>query len=154
VHNVYDDAGGDERLLRLAEAWHARAMADEVVSHDFSHGFHPRHSERLAAYCAEALGGPHTYSERYGGDEDDGHVWVEERMEPSELECALVGGAGFFGTPQAAQKVGAGGVQILVVVQGKAVDDSERSVRPLDLGEGDRPIELDHRRTGQAGELG
>jgi len=39
-------------------------MADEMVSH----GFHPRHSERLAAYWAEALGGPPTYSERYGDE--------------------------------------------------------------------------------------
>ena len=43
-------------------------MADEVVSHAFSHGFHPQHSERLAAYWAEALGGPHTYTERYGDE--------------------------------------------------------------------------------------
>jgi len=65
MQSVYKAAGGDEGLLRLAEAWHARVMADEVVSHAFSHGFHPQHSERLAAYWAEALGGPRTYSERY-----------------------------------------------------------------------------------------
>jgi hemoglobin len=66
--SVYEAAGGGEGLLRLAEAWHARVMADEVVSHAFSHGFHPQHSERLAAYWAEALGGPPTYSERYGDE--------------------------------------------------------------------------------------
>jgi len=65
---VYEAAGGDEGLLRLAEAWHARVMADEVVSHAFSHGFHPQHSERLAAYWAEALGGPQTYTELYGDE--------------------------------------------------------------------------------------
>lgn len=65
---MYDAAGGDEGLLRLAEAWHVRVMADEVVSHAFSHGFHPRHSERLAAYWAEALGGPATYSAEYGNE--------------------------------------------------------------------------------------
>ena len=65
---VYEAAGGDEGLLRLAEAWHARVMADEVVSHAFSHGFHPQHSLRLAAYWAEALGGPPVYSERYGDE--------------------------------------------------------------------------------------
>ena len=43
-------------------------MADEVVSHAFSHGFHPQHTERLAAYWAEALGGPPTYTERYGDE--------------------------------------------------------------------------------------
>src|SRR5262249_22034526 len=68
VESVYEAAGADEGLLRLAEAWHARVMADEVVSHAFSPGFHPEHSERLAAYWAEALGGPHTYSERYGDE--------------------------------------------------------------------------------------
>jgi len=65
---VYEAAGGDEGLLRLAEAWHARVMADEVVSHAFSHGFHPQHSERLAAYWAEALGGPQAYTELYGDE--------------------------------------------------------------------------------------
>jgi hemoglobin len=68
VQSVYDAAGGDEGLLLLAQAWHIRVMADEVVSHAFSHGFHPQHDERLAAYWAEALGGPHTYSERCGGE--------------------------------------------------------------------------------------
>jgi len=58
MKSVYEAAGGDEGLLRLAEAWHASVMDDEVVSHAFSHGFHPEHSERLAAYWAEALGGP------------------------------------------------------------------------------------------------
>jgi hemoglobin len=64
--SVYLAAGGQEGLVRLAEAWHVRVIADEVVSHAFSHGFHPQHSERLAAYWAEALGGPHTYTDRYG----------------------------------------------------------------------------------------
>jgi len=66
--SVYEAAGGDEGLLRLAEAWHARVMTDEVVSHAFSHGFHPDHSARLAAYWAEALGGPPAYSRRIGDE--------------------------------------------------------------------------------------
>jgi truncated hemoglobin YjbI len=68
MSSVYEAAGGNEGLLRLAEAWHTRVMADEVVSHAFSHGFHPQHNQRLAAYWAEALGGPHTYTERYGNE--------------------------------------------------------------------------------------
>ena len=43
-------------------------MADEVVAHAFSHGFHPEHTERLASYWAEVLGGPTTYSQRYGDE--------------------------------------------------------------------------------------
>jgi hemoglobin len=66
--SVFDAAGGMEGLRRLAHAWHVRVMADKVVSHAFSHGFHPQHTERLAAYWAEALGGPTTYSDTYGDE--------------------------------------------------------------------------------------
>jgi hemoglobin len=65
---VYEAAGGASGLLLLANASHARVMADEVVSHAFSHGFHPEHSQRLAAYWGEALGGPTTYTDCYGDE--------------------------------------------------------------------------------------
>jgi hemoglobin len=68
VATVYEAAGGIGGLLRLAQAWHARVMADDEVSHAFSHGYRPDHSERLAAYWAEALGGPPMYSQRYGDE--------------------------------------------------------------------------------------
>jgi hemoglobin len=68
METVYEAAGEYDGLLRLARAWHARVMADEVVSHAFSHGFHPEHTERLATYWAEALGGPSTYSTTYGDE--------------------------------------------------------------------------------------
>jgi hemoglobin len=68
VATVYEAAGRIDGLLRLAEAWHARVMADEEVSHAFSHGYRPDHSERLAAYWAEALGGPPMYSQHYGDE--------------------------------------------------------------------------------------
>jgi hemoglobin len=65
---VYEAAGGAAGLLRLAHAWHERVLADEVVSHAFSHGFRADHSERLAAYWGEALGGPEVYSADYGDE--------------------------------------------------------------------------------------
>ena len=68
METVYEAAGGSQGMLRLARAWHARVMADEVVSHAFSQGFHPDHSERLAAYWGEALGGPATFSSSYGDE--------------------------------------------------------------------------------------
>src|SRR5215510_2400823 len=68
MQTIYDAAGGFEGLLRLAHAWHTRVLEDEIVSHAFSHGYHPKHTERLAAYWEEALGGPTTYSEQYGGE--------------------------------------------------------------------------------------
>ena len=68
MQSVFEAAGGMDGLRRLAAAWHCRVMADPVVSHAFSHGFHPQHVERLAAYWAEALGGPRAYSGTYGDE--------------------------------------------------------------------------------------
>ena len=68
MQTVFAAAGGNDGLRRLASAWHRRVMADEVVGHAFSHGFHPEHVERLAAYWAEALGGPSMYTDSYGDE--------------------------------------------------------------------------------------
>src|SRR5689334_11070519 len=68
MQTVYEAAGGRDGMLRLAHAWHKRVLEDEVVSHAFSHGYHPEHTERLATYWAEALGGPTTYSQVYGDE--------------------------------------------------------------------------------------
>jgi len=89
--SVYEAAGGDEGILRLAKAWHARVMADEIVSHAFSHGFHPQHSERLAAYWAEALGGPARYSETIGDETSVVRIHsgngVHEEMDRRAIAC-------------------------------------------------------------------
>lgn len=66
--SVYAAAGGADGLLRLAHAWHERVMADEVVAHAFHGPLRPDHTERLAAYWAEALGGPATYSRELGDE--------------------------------------------------------------------------------------
>jgi hemoglobin len=68
MQTLYEAVGGAEALLKLASAWHARVIADDVVGHAFSHGYHPQHTERLAAYWAEALGGPTAYSDAYGDE--------------------------------------------------------------------------------------
>jgi hemoglobin len=68
VQSIYEALGGGEKVLRLAHAWHARVLADEVVSHAFSQGYHPEHTERLAAYWSEALGGPPRYTELFGNE--------------------------------------------------------------------------------------
>ena len=68
MESVFDAAGGHDGMLRLAEAWHQRVLADEVVSHAFSHGFEADHTERLATYFGEALGGPADYTARYGNE--------------------------------------------------------------------------------------
>lgn len=68
MQSVYEAAGGIDGLRRLAASWHRRVLADEVVSHAFSHGFHPQHVDRLASYWSEALGGPALYSDSHGDE--------------------------------------------------------------------------------------
>jgi hemoglobin len=64
---LYEFAGGDQALLALASAHHARCLADPELNHPFTHpGQHPQHVERLAAYWAEVLGGPPRYSRECG----------------------------------------------------------------------------------------
>jgi hemoglobin len=68
ARTIDEAAGGYEAFLRLAHAWHARCLADPIVSHAFSHGYHPQHTERLAAYWSEALGGPPAYTPSMGDE--------------------------------------------------------------------------------------
>ena len=68
MDTVYEAAGGELGLLCLARAWHERVMADEIVAHAFHDDVLPDHTERLAAYWGEALGGPATYTARYGDE--------------------------------------------------------------------------------------
>ena len=89
--SIFEAAGGMPGLRRLAEAWHARVMADEVVSHAFSHGFHPQHTDRLAAYWAEALGGPDGYTETFGDETSVVRMHsgngVHEEMDRRAIAC-------------------------------------------------------------------
>jgi hemoglobin len=91
MKTVFDAAGGMDGLRRLASAWHYRVMADEVVAHAFSHGFHPHHTERLAAYWAEALGGPPMYSASYGNETSVVKIHsgngVHEEMDRRAVAC-------------------------------------------------------------------
>jgi hemoglobin len=64
---LFEFAGGEAAFLALARAHHARCLADPELNHPFSHDDqHPQHVERLAAYWAEVLGGPSTYSDACG----------------------------------------------------------------------------------------
>jgi hemoglobin len=88
---IYEAAGGSDGMLRLAAAWHARVMADEVVSHAFSHGFRLDHTERLAAYWGEALGGPPKYSREFGSEASVVHEHsgngVHHEMDDRAIAC-------------------------------------------------------------------
>lgn len=68
--SLYDRIGGFDAILQLAAAWHEQAVADPVVGHAFAHGFRPDHTERIAAYWAQAWGGPELYTTTYGSESD------------------------------------------------------------------------------------
>jgi hemoglobin len=66
---LFEFAGGEAAFLALARAHHARCLADPELNHPFSHeDQHPQHVERLAAYWAEVMGGPPTFSETCGDE--------------------------------------------------------------------------------------
>lgn len=100
TQTIYDAAGGRQAFIDLAHAWHERCLADPIVSHAFSHGFHPQHTERLAAYWAEALGGPGDFSASIGNESEvvRMHSGNGEHREMDEraVECfdAALGDAG------------------------------------------------------------
>ncbi|HEY3735829.1 MAG TPA: hypothetical protein VGL26_00180 [Jatrophihabitans sp.] len=67
--SIYETAGGYATLLNLAETWHQLCTRDPATVHPFGlPGLHPQHTERLAAYLAEALGGPPLYSSEMGDE--------------------------------------------------------------------------------------
>ena len=88
---LYEAMGGTEGVSRLAAAWHDRVLADEVVAHAFSHGSHPQHTERLAAYWGEAWGGPPIFSERYGSESSVVRIHsgngIHEEMDRRAIAC-------------------------------------------------------------------
>lgn len=88
---LFEALGGLEGVLRLARAWHERVLADEVVSHAFSHGFHPQHTERLAAYWSEAWGGPPLYTAALGSESSVVRMHSgngeHEEMDQRAIEC-------------------------------------------------------------------
>jgi len=66
--SLYEALGGFDRIFALTQRWHELCLQDPVAAHPFEHELHPHHDERLAAYMAEALGGPKLYSAGYGDE--------------------------------------------------------------------------------------
>lgn len=68
MSSLYEALGGFDRVLALTRRWHELCLQDPEAAHPFEHGLHPFHDERLAAYLAEAFGGPKLYSAGYGDE--------------------------------------------------------------------------------------
>jgi hypothetical protein len=63
---------------------------------------------------------------------------------------SAVGLAGLLRATETPQQLAAGGVQVVVVLQGEAVDDLQARLGTLRLGDRDRSVQLDDGRAGQA----
>src|SRR5216684_5040001 len=160
AETIYEAAGGRQGFMNLARAWHARCLADPIVSHAFSHGYHPQHSERLAAYWAEALGGPSDYTNSMGDQSgvvrlhsgNGEHVEMDERAQTcfaQALDDARIPGdprlrstlKAYFrwateamaAHPRSAEDVPAGL---------RLARSGLRSCRPFDMSSMDRPVNV------------
>lgn len=65
---LYERVGGFDAILALCRHWHELCTADPLAGHPFEHMTMPHHDERLAAYLAEAFGGPPLYTAGYGDE--------------------------------------------------------------------------------------
>jgi hemoglobin len=70
VSDLYVRVGGLDVLLAVCQRWHALCLQHPVAAHPFEQAMHPHHDLRLAAYLAEALGGPALYTAGYGTESD------------------------------------------------------------------------------------
>jgi hemoglobin len=86
---LYENAGGFDVILALSRRWHELCLADPVAAHPFEHGLHPHHIERLAAYLAEALGGPPLYTAGYGDETSVQRIHAGNGIHPELDEACL-----------------------------------------------------------------
>jgi hemoglobin len=88
---LYERVGGAPAVHALADAWHRRVLADPVVEHAFSHGFSDDHVARLAAYWAQAWGGPDTFTATMGDEatvvEIHSHQGIHPDMDERAERC-------------------------------------------------------------------
>jgi hemoglobin len=64
--SLYDDAGGEAGLRRLAYAFYDKVLADELLAPVFA-DFTPAHTEHVATWLVEVFGGPTGFTAELGG---------------------------------------------------------------------------------------
>ena len=66
---LFEWAGGEAAVRRLIDAFYDRVEADDLLAAFFPGGVSELHRAHVAAWWAEVLGGPATYTEELGGYE-------------------------------------------------------------------------------------
>ena len=99
VESIYEHAGGAPAIRRFVEVFYASVLADPVLKPLFGEG-RPEHVPHLAAFDAEAFGGPEVYTTEMGGFrtiiEAHRHLQIteEQRQRFVELYMAAADTAG------------------------------------------------------------
>ncbi len=88
--SLYAAMGGFDKILELCERWHERCLANPDAAHPFEHELHPQHDIRLAAYLAEAFGGPALYTAGYGDESQVQRVHAGHGVHVELDEACLV----------------------------------------------------------------
>jgi hemoglobin len=86
---LYERAGGFDAVLALCRRWHELCSADPLAGHPFEHITLPHHDERLAAYLAEAFGGPPLYTAGYGDESSMQRLHAGNGDHPDLYEACL-----------------------------------------------------------------
>jgi hemoglobin len=91
VTTLYAEVGGFDVLLALCVRWHELCLQHPDAAHPFERDIHAQHDERLAAYLAQALGGPPLYTAGYGDESSVQriHACNGEHVELDEACLAL-----------------------------------------------------------------
>ena len=66
---LFEWAGGEAAVRRLIDAFYDRVEADDLLAAFFPGGVSEQHRAHVAAWWAEVLGGPATYTDELGGYE-------------------------------------------------------------------------------------
>lgn len=86
---LYTDLGGFDAVLAICVRWHELCLADPEAAHPFERALHPQHDERLAAYLAEATGGPALYTGGYGTESSMQRMHAGNGVHPDLDEACL-----------------------------------------------------------------
>jgi hemoglobin len=102
---IYEYAGGEEALRHFVEIFYHSVLVDPVLGPVFKGGS-PEHIPHLAAFDAEAFGGPERYTNEFGGFQTiiDAHrnlrITEEQRQRFVELYLAAADTAGLPDDPR------------------------------------------------------
>jgi hemoglobin len=66
IPTLFAWAGGTESLRKLTAVFYDKVLADPILQPIFEH-MQADHPQRVADFLGEVLGGPRTYSEKFGG---------------------------------------------------------------------------------------